>query len=210
MGQVKKSAAAAAAAADDDVVFSSKPRREPSGGGVAKVDAAARAAPDWPCPACGASVFATRDVCYKCKEPRPKTGARPDKAPAVTSAKQTTSAKQAAAAKTTGGGDESGDLPPDAADGGGPALLVPIDSGYDLSKWTGSTPQNLLYGVPFFLNRHHAHTCRAVHASAISVIPSRDECIGRISVSPEDWMESFLLICPMAPASGVILRAHIE
>jgi hypothetical protein len=38
--------------------------------------AVGRHAPNWPCSSCGASVFATRDACYKCKTPRPEAGAR--------------------------------------------------------------------------------------------------------------------------------------
>jgi hypothetical protein len=42
-----------------------------------KSAAVGRHAPNWPCSSCGASVFATRDACYKCKTPRPDAGARP-------------------------------------------------------------------------------------------------------------------------------------
>jgi hypothetical protein len=158
----------ATAAADDDVVFSSKPRKEtstaaPKAGGAAggsaasaasvaasaAAAAAARAAPDWACPACGASVFATRDACYKCKEPRPETGSRPDKAPA-------SSAKQQQPVSGDGGGGFAL-FPPDAA-AGGPALIVPIESGYDLSKWTGKTPQNLLCVLSVCLSTR-GHAC---------------------------------------------------
>jgi len=33
---------------------------------------------DWTCPACGANVFGSKSSCFKCNEPKPRTGGRED------------------------------------------------------------------------------------------------------------------------------------